>query len=78
MTARPTAAPACWPYLEHRTCEGVEADHVEAAVNSASTIGWLRREAARFPIHQAAPKTSDAPASLTKPGDAGSLEEWLA
>lgn len=30
------------------------------------------------PIHQPLPKSADAPASLTKPGDAGSLEEWLA
>jgi hypothetical protein len=41
-----SAPTACWqpfPFLDHRTCEQVEADHVEAAVNSASSIGWNYR-----------------------------------
>jgi len=76
---RPTAAPAHWPYFEHRTCEEVEREHVEAAVNGASTISWNRREMIRQIAERRAAERNHhrstsprcEPAAVSKPPAAG-------
>jgi hypothetical protein len=69
-TGRSMSAPtACWqpfPFLDHRTQAEIEADHVEAAVNSASTIGWHQRQATITDHRSPSPRATDAPTQRIK------------
>lgn len=65
-----TGPTACWqpfPFLDHRTQAEIEADHVEAAVNSASTIDWHRRQATLTEHQRSSPRAADGAAAWSKP-----------